>query len=381
MNGFLAILLKELAHIRRERGTLLFAFLIPVLQLSIFGFAINTTIENIPTVVLNLDGRTDSLELIDALRNTHTYRIVEMVYDDDAFEHAIKSGRAHVGVRIPADYGEKLLNGEQARVQVLIDGSNSQVAVTALNTANLLGLRQSMRRARVFVETQQITVSRDETGGPAAPIEVRPRLLFNPALKSAYFFVPALVGIILQNVTIFLTSFTIVREREFGTLEQLFVTPVGPLGLLLGKLVPYAIMGFVETLVILAVMVFVFQVAISGNLMLLMGFSLLFLLAVLGLGLLISTVAKTQLQALQVSFLILLPSILLSGFIFPREGMPTPIYWLSFAIPVTYFLEVLRGIILRGAEFRDLIPQLIGLLTCCIAILFISVLRFHKQLD
>ncbi len=380
MNGFTAILWKEFAHVRRERSTLVFAFVIPVLQLAIFGYAIRTTIEHIPTVVLNLDGRRESQELIEAFTNTNTFRVVERVTTEHAFEHAITSGRAKVGVRIPPDYGDDLLRGRQAQLQVLIDGSDSQTAVTALNTANLLGLQLSLRRARPFVDAQPIALSRGATGRWAVPIEVRPRVLFNPALQSAHFFVPALVGIILQNITIFLTSFAIVREREQGTLEQLFVTPVGRMALLLGKLLPYAALGFAATLLILVVMVFAFGVAITGGVLLLLTYSAVFLVAALGLGLLISTMAQTQLQAIQIAFIVLLPSILLSGFMFPRAEMPTPVYWLSFAIPVTHFLEMLRGVILRGADFADMLPHFVALVICCVVILGLSVVRFRKQI-
>ena len=222
--------------------------------------------------------------------------------------------------------------------------------------------------------------ARNAVGRAALPIEMRPRLLYNPDLESSHFFVPGLVGIILQLVTLFLTSFAIVRERELGTLEQLFVTPVGRVGLLLGKLIPYAIVGFMETLIVLTVMVYLFGVPIHGSLGLLLALACLFLLCSLGLGLLVSTVAKTQLQAMQFAFLLMLPSVLLSGFVFPRAEMPLPIYVPTFAIPATYFVEILRGIVLRNADFADLVPQVIGLAICCVAILSLSLVRFRKQL-
>lgn len=381
MNGLWAILLKEFAHIRREPITLFFAFAIPVLQLTIFGYAIKTRIENISTVVLNLDGRTESEELVEAFVNTNTFEVVDRVHSDEDFNRALTAGRAKVGLRIPPDFTERLLLREQAYVQVLIDGSDSQAATTALNTANLLGLRESVRVARTSAEAARVAPARDAEGALAPPIEVRPRLLYNPGLESERFFVPALVGIILQLVTLFLTSFAIVREREHGTLEQLFVTPVGRAGLMLGKLIPYAVLGFCETLLVLLVMVLLFGVPIAGNLALLLGLCVLFLFTALGLGLLVSTIARTQLQAIQVAFMIMLPSILLSGFMFPRETMPAPIYWLTFLIPVTYFLEILRGIILRSAGLFDLLPHVLGLATCCAIILGLSVFRFRKQLD
>lgn len=381
MRGFWAVFLKEFAHIRRERTTLVFAFVFPVLELTIFGYAIDMKVEHIDTVVLNLDGHQDSRLLLEALVSTRVFRIVGDVHSDDELDHAIASGRAKVAVRIPPDYSERRLRGLAAEAQVLIDGSNSQIAQTALNTVNLIGINISIQNARTTIEQSQQPAARDQYGRPALAVDMRPRLLFNPNLDSANFFVPALVGIILQLVTVFLTSFAIVRERENGTLEQLFVTPIGRGGLLLGKLLPYTMLGFGGLLIILLVMVFIFRVPVHGNLLLLLGLSLLFLFTALGLGLLVSTLAATQLQAVQVSFLIMLPSILLSGFVFPRETMPAPIYWLGFAIPVTYFLEILRGIILRAAAFRDLIPHVIGLATCCFVVLGISLMRFRKQLD
>lgn len=381
MNGFLAILLKEFSHIRRERGTLFFAFLIPVLQLTIFGYAIDTKVEFIRTAVLNLDGRVDSQTLIEAFENSRTFRVVEHVPDFESLRHALSAGRAKVGLVIPADFTNNLRGREQATVQVLIDGSDSQAARSALNTAALLGISESLAIGRPYAEALQAAAARDAWGQWAMPVQIRSRLLFNPDLKSAHFFVPALVGIIMQLVTLFLTAFTIVRERELGTLEQLFVTPVGRLGLLLGKLVPYAILGFFETLIVLNVMVWVFGVPIQGSLILLLALCLLFLVTALGLGLLVSTLARTQLHAMQVAFIIMLPSILLSGFMFPRESMPTPIYWITFAIPVTYFLEILRGIILRSADFTDLLPHIAGLAACCVVVLTLAVARFQKQLD
>ncbi|MSR57608.1 MAG: ABC transporter ATP-binding protein/permease [Planctomycetaceae bacterium] len=378
--GLTAMLLKEFSHIRRDPATIFFMLVVPVLQTIIFGYAIETEIENIPMVVYDLDGRKAARELIDAFRNTRTFAVAQRVYDDESFRRAIASGRAKVGVRIPPDYTERLIRGEQVQVQVLIDGSDSQVATTALNATNLLGIAKSKERAVLIAETLPVAPARNAVGRVAIPIEMRPRLLFNPDLKSSHFFVPGLVGIIMQLVTLFLTSFAIVCERELGTLEQLFVTPVGRLGLLLGKLIPYAIVGFLEMLIVLTVMVYVFGVPIHGNLWLLLALSLLFLVCALALGLLISTLARTQLQAMQFAFLMMLPSVLLSGFMFPRSEMPLPIYILSCGIPLTYFLEILRGIVLRDADLVDLVPQVLGLTACCLVILALSVARFRKQL-
>jgi ABC-type multidrug transport system ATPase subunit/ABC-type multidrug transport system permease subunit len=380
-SGFGAILLKEFVHIRRQPSTLFFMFVIPVVQMLIFGYALDTQIDNIPTVVLDLDGRAEARAVRDAFANTRKFAIIEVTRVQEVFEHALTSGRAKVGLIIPPDYTDHLLRGEQAQLQVLIDGSDSQVATTALSAANLLGVNRSIGMARAKGEALQIAVARDEAGRLTLPIEVRPRLLYNPDLESAHFFVPGLVGIILQLVTLFLTSFAVVRERELGTLEQLFVTPVGRAGLMLGKLAPYAIVGLIETVLVLTVMVFLFAVPIRGNLALLLALSALFLVASLGLGLLVSTIAATQVAAMQLAFMVMLPSVLLSGFVFPRAEMPLLIYLVTFLLPATYFIEILRGIVLRGAALIDLVPHVAGLTLIGLAILGLSIGRFRKTLS
>lgn len=381
MNGFLAILLKELAHIRRDRSTLFFVLVIPALQMTVFGYAVDTTVENIPLVVFDLDGSEQSRRLVDSMVATRSFELADRVYDADAFRHALTSGRARTGLIIPASYSADLLRGQQTSIQVLIDGSDSQVANTASNTVTMLVTQMSLGRGKALGESLQVAVARNAGGAATMPIEARVRLLYNPDLESAHFFVPGLVAIILQLVLVFLTSFSIVKEREVGTLEQLFVTPVGRAGLMFGKLTPYALLAFGELLIILLMMTTIFQVPINGSLMLLLALSWFFIVTVLGLGLLISTLATTQLQAMQFSFLIMLPSVLLSGFMFPREQMPFLIYLPSNLLPVTWYIQILRGVILRGADFSDLIKPTIALCLCGAGILTISLTRFRKQLD
>jgi ABC transporter DrrB family efflux protein len=379
-NGLWAVLVKEFFHIRRQPITLFFMLVVPVMQTIIFGYAIDTLIENIPTVVYDMDGRQQARELTAAFENTRRFDVIEHVYDEESFHRALTSGRAKVGVRIPPQYTDRMVRGEQVQVQVLIDGSDSQVATTAQSTAQLLGLNLSIQLARTKGESLQVAPARDPLGHAALPIETRTRLLYNPDLESSHFFVPGLVGIILQLVTLFLTSFAIVREKELGTLEQLFVTPVGRMGLLFGKLLPYAMIGFVEMLIVLTVMIYVFGVPINGSILLLLALSMLFMVCSLSLGLLISTLAKTQLEAVQYAFVIMLPSVLLSGFVFPRSEMPLPIYVLTFAIPATYFIEILRGVVLRAADFRDLVPPVVGLTVCGAMVMSLSAIRFRKRL-
>jgi ABC transporter DrrB family efflux protein len=318
---------------------------------------------------------------VESLVNTRKFRVVEEAHDEESFRRALTSGRARVGVRIPPGYSDGIVLGRQVPVQVVIDGSDSLVATTALNAANLLGLESSISLARTKAEAARIAPSRDPYGRLALPVDVRSRLLYNPDLESSHFFVPGLVGIILQLVTLFLTSFAIVRERETGTLEQLFVTPVGRAGLILGRLSPYALLGFLETLVVLSVMVYVFGVPIHGSIPLLLALALLFVVCSMGMGLFVSTVARSQVEALMFAFMIMLPSVLLSGFMFPRSEMPPVIYEATFAIPATWFIEILRGVVLRGSDFFDLVPAVVGLTACTVIILGLSMARFRKQLD
>ncbi|EMI46982.1 ABC transporter permease [Rhodopirellula sp. SWK7] len=379
-SGLGAILIKELVHIRRQPTTLFFMLVVPVIQTIIFGYAIDTQIEHIPTVVFNMDGRQLSRELTAAFENTRRFQLIGHVWDEESFQRALSSGRAKVGVRIPPNYADRILRSEQTTLQVLIDGSDSQVATTAQSTAQLLGTNLSIQMATAKGESLQLAPARTASGAASLPIEVRTRMLYNPDLDSSHFFVPGLVGIILQLVTLFLTSFAVVRERELGTLEQLFVTPVGRTGLLLGKLLPYALVGFIALLTVLVVMIYIFHVEIRGSIALLFALSMLFMVCSLGLGLLVSTLAKTQLEAVQFAFVIMLPSVLLSGFAFPRSEMPLPIYLITFSIPATYYIEILRGVVLRGADTIDLIPWITGLTICGILVIVLSVFRFQKRL-
>ncbi len=366
--GFSAIVYKETIHILRDPKTLLLMLVIPGIQLTIFGYAIHMDVKNIPTVYYNLDGREASRDLIDSFNNSGYFHFVGQAFSDDELTGMIVDGQAKVGLKIPPDYSDSIALGRHAEVQVLIDGSDSTVAMQALNVSNAIALQKS------FTTIQQ------RFPGQVQPIESRPRVLFNPDMKTANFMVPGLIGIVLQVVTMFLTAFAVVREKENGTLEQLMVTPVSRLGLLVGKLTPYACVGAFEVCMVVLIMVFLFQVPIAGSLVLLAGFSLLFLFTSLGLGLMVSTIASNQVQAMQIAFLVMLPSVLLSGFMFPQESMPLPIYVIGQVLPVTYFIRILRGIILRDAGFEQLWPQGVGLIVICVVLLTVSVGRFRKTL-
>jgi len=363
--GLNAVFYKEVLHIKRDSLALFFALAMPVMQMIIIGFGVDTNIRQVKTVVLDEDMHRQSRELIDRLRNTDTFRVVAYVNSDLELNDAIVSGRAHVGVKIPVDYSRRLLDNDTAQVLVLIDGSDSSVAAQALNVSAAVGIDQSL---------QQLLGNKVNL-----PVEVRPKLLFNPGSRSPNFFLPGLTAVLLLFVTTFLTTFSIVREREQGTLEQLFVTPVRPMGLLLGKLLPYLAIGFVELLMILLSMRVVFRVPIAGSVLLLLLLAIPYLFVALTLGMLISTKAKSQAEAIQMALLTMLPSIFFSGYIFPRETMPTIFYVISCFIPATYFVNIARGVILRGATLSHLWLDAAVLMAMGIAILILAARRFRSK--
>lgn len=363
--GFGAVFYKEILHVRRDPATLFFSLVIPLLQMTVLGFAIDTNIRQVNTVAYNADGRRESRELLDRLKNSDTFHIIRYVQNDKDLNDAIISGRARVGIKIPVDYSDRLLHQMSAQVLVLIDGSDSSVAGQAINVTTAIGLDESLRR-----------VLQDRA---VFPVEMRPKVLFNPDSRSPNFFLPGLTAVLLLNVTTFLTAFSIVREKERGTLEQLFVTPVRPMGLLFGKLLPYLGIGFFELCMILSFMRFVFQVPIHGSVVLLALFSLPYLFVSLSIGILVSSKANTQSEAMQLSFLTFLPSIFFSGYIFPRETMPWIFYALSNFVPATYFINITRGIILRGAGIQHLWFDALALFAMGAFLLVIAARRFHNK--
>ena len=365
--GFSAVFYKEALHVRRDFGTLFFSLIIPLLQMFLLGFGIDTNIRQINTVVYNADGRRESRELLDRLRNSDTFRLVRFVETDHDLTDAIVSGKCRVGIKIPVDYSDKLLHQMSAQVLVLIDGSDSSVAGQAINVTTAIGLDESLRRVLAA------------TGNPPFAVDMRPKILFNPDSRSPNFFLPGLTAILLLNVTTFLTAFSIVREKERGTLEQLFVTPVRPMGLLLGKLLPYLMIGFFELCMILTFMRFIFRVPIHGSVLLLALLSLPYIFVSLSLGILISSKANSQAEAMQLAFLTILPSIFFSGYIFPRETMPKFFYVLSYFVPATYFIDITRGIILRGAGWVHLWTDAVALFFMGTLLLVIAARRFQNK--
>ena len=363
--GFGAVFYKETLHVRRDFGTLFFSLIIPLLQMLLLGYGIDTNIRQINTVVFNADGRRESRELLDRLKNSDTFHLVRYVNTDHEMNEMIIAGKARVGIKIPVDYSDKLLHKMSAQVLVLIDGSDSSVAGQAINVTTSIGLDESLRRVLVNNET--------------FAVDMRPKLLFNPDSRSPNFFLPGLTAILLLNVTTFLTAFSIVREKERGTLEQLFVTPVRPMGLLLGKLLPYLVIGFFELCMILTFMRFAFHVPIHGSVILLAFLSLPYIFVSLSLGILISSKANSQSEAMQLAFLTILPSIFFSGYIFPRETMPKFFYVISYFVPASYFINITRGVILRGAGISHLWIDALALFAMGTFLLVIAARRFQNK--
>jgi ABC-2 type transport system permease protein len=365
-SSFVAIFRKEFLHITRDRSTLAVALSIPIFQMVLFGF-IDQTVRNVPTVVVDQDETRASRELIDQLRATGTFEVTHVTPNPRQAREDITAGRARVGVVIPPDFHDKRARGTGAKVLVLIDGSDSTVSAQAL--AAVSGIAAN-------VTLEEVSQGRGQVPDP--PLSTQPIILFNPDGRTANYIIPGLVAIMLQIVAIVLTAIALVRERERGTLEQLLVTPIDPLGLMLGKLAPYLVIGIVETGAILAVMRFGFDVPIRGNLLFLFAMALVYLFALLALGLFISTRTETQAQAQQMAQFFFLPSIFLSGYIFPTAGLPFPLYAIGRLLPATHMIEIMRGIVLRDAGPRELMPNVLALVVISILLVWASVRSFRK---
>jgi ABC-2 type transport system permease protein len=366
--GLIPVLRKEAIHIRRDPMALFFTIFIPTMQLFLIGFAINTNVRDIPTVVYDAARTQESRRLLDRFVNSDDFKITGSVTSDEELNREIVSGRARVGVKIPPDYSRRLLAGETANALVLIDGSESSVAGEAMNVANAIALSESLERALSVSVTRQ-----------TLPVEARPKVLFNPDMRSANFLIPGMIAVLMQMMTVLLTAIAIVREREKGTLEQLYMTPIKPLGLMIGKIAPYAVVAYTELCLLLFFMRWAFGVPIAGDLFLLLLLVTPFILTMLGFGLLISTRAQSYQEATQAAFGTMMPSIFLSGYIFPLDTMPRFFQLVSKIIPTTYLIQIFRGIILRGAELGDLWKQGLILTAMSVVMITIAAARFRKK--
>jgi ABC-2 type transport system permease protein len=365
MSSFRAVFRKEVLHIRRNRGVLIVTVMMPIMQLCLFGF-IDQTVHDVPTVVVDQDHSVQSRELIDQLRATHTFDIRQITTSPDAARSAIISGHASVGVVIPPDYHDRRSRNQPAKILALIDGSDSTVSAGALAAIN-----------GVVAEDNLEILSRDARGG--MPLSAQPIILFNPEGRTANYIIPGLVAILMQLIAIFLAAGSVVRERERGTMEQLMVTPVDPLGLMLGKVAPYLVLGLGETALILAIMRWAFAVPIQGSLVFLFGIMVVYLAALLALGLFISTRAKTEMEAMQMAQMLVLPSIFLSGYIFPIKGMPVVLQVIGQILPATHMVAVMRGIVLRDAGPGEMLSHVGALFAFAVILVWASVRRVRKM--
>jgi ABC-2 type transport system permease protein len=363
-----AMLWKELVQLRRDRMTLGMMLGIPAIQLALFGFAIQTEVRHLPTVVLDESRTSESRRLVDVLRNSGNFDIVERVESRTALADRIESGRASAALVVPPDYLRQLKRGRGAEVQIIVDAADPLASSAALSGATQAGQARAAQLARA-------------AGAPGAAVHVRVRPWYNPGLRSAVYIVPGIIGVLLSLTLVLITSMAIVRERERGTLEQLIVTPIDKTSLMLGKILPFLLIGYVQITVILILGRLLFRVPLLGSLPLLYLMSLPFIVASLGLGLLLSTLVRSQVQAMQLSFMFLLPNILLSGFMFPRQAMPPLAQWIGAALPLTYFLTVLRGVLLKGIGLEHLWPQALALCAFAVGLVALSVVRFHKTIE
>lgn len=365
---FWPMLWKEFIQMRRDRFTLAMMIGIPAIQLALFGYAIRTEVKHVAMVVLDESRSAESRSLVNVLVNTANFDTVGNVSSREEIRSRIERGQAHAALVIPPEYVSDLKRGRGATAQLIIDAADplsSQSAIAAAGSASSV-VAQSLAPRRI--------------SDPITPMEIRVRPWYNPDLKSSVFIVPGIIGVLLAMMLILITSMAIVRERERGTLEQLVVTPITKTSLMLGKIVPFMVVGYVQMTVILVLGKLLFDTPIRGSLPLLYLLTLAYIVANLALGLLVSTVTKTQVQAMQLSFFLILPNILLSGFMFPRDAMPPLARWLGAALPLTYFLNILRGILLKGIGITELWRETIVLCAFAVGLIMLSVRRFSKTI-
>ena len=369
-----ALLLKEFIQMRRDRVTFGIMVGLPIIQLLIFGFAINTDVKHLPTIVFDQSLQQESRDLLAALEASEYFNIKSAAVSYQDVNAAIDSGRAKVGIVIPPDYTANIKHGRSATVQVIVDASDSMSASSAIASAQMIGQLRS----------QEILLKRMQQSGSSRqvemPIDIRIRPWYNPDQISAFYMVPGILGVVLTMTMVMITSMAIVRERERGTMEQLIVTPLKSWELMLGKIIPYVFVGYVQATLALLVGYLVFGMPVRGSLTLLYGLTTLFILASLSLGVFVSTIAKTQMQAMQMSFFIFMPSVLLSGFMFPRAAMPELFYQMGHLLPITYYLEILRSILLKGTGIAFLWSQVFALTVYILTALTLSIIKFQKKL-
>jgi ABC-2 type transport system permease protein len=370
----LGIVVKEFAHLKRDGLALVLALGVPVVMLFIFGWAINTDVKHVPTAVFDQSGSVEARAFLESMENSRYFALRHWARSQAELTRLIDEGAAKVGVVIPPDFARRLTR-ESATVLVVVDASDPMVATSAVNAAAALGAQRSLE-----IATRAAEATAGGRGGEP-PLDVRVRAWYNPDMVSAVFIVPGLIGALLMQTTITQMAVSVVREREKGTLEALIVSPIRRWELLLGKIVPNLLVAYGQMTLALAVAYYVFEVPIRGSLPLLYALSLLFMLGTLGIGIFVSAAARTVPQAMQLAFLTFLPSIYLSGLLFPIEGMPPPAQYLAAVIPLTYYLRIVRGIVLKGVGLDALWPSVLPLLAFGAGMFSLAVLKFRKQLD
>jgi len=371
------VIVKEFLQLKRDVRMIPIIFVAPVVQLTLFGFAVNTDVTDVPTVLVDLDRSSASRDLVARFVQSGYFQLVGSEPTARDVDRWLVTGNAQIGLVVGRGFGADLASGKTAALQVIVDGTDAASANVALGYAGAL--------VRGF--GAEIQVSRLRSLGPAAgpvpgQVDLEPRVFYNPDLKSRWFYVPAVLALILMVMTMLLSAMGVVREKEIGTMEQLMVTPIRPWQLLVGKLAPFAVIGVVQTFLVTSVAVLGFGVPLRGSFLLLLGLTMLFLLSTLGLGLLISTLVGNQQQAMMAAaFGAMVPMIYLSGLIFPIENMPRVVQAVTWAIPLRYYAEIIRGVFLRGSGMDVLWLQALALLGMGIAILTVAALRFRKRLD
>jgi ABC-2 type transport system permease protein len=369
MRRVLYLMWKEVLELRQDPRTFPLVFVAPIVQLTLLGYAATTDVNNVPTIVVDADRSVASRELVNRFEHSPYFTILDVLDSTDQVDPYLLTGRAWLALTIPAGYGEAISGGTPAVLQVVADGSD----------ANSSGMALGYAKGLMAGYAEEVLATRAPPAARGGHLRPDVRVWFNPQLESRVFMIPGVFALVLLVMTTILTSMAIVREKELGTLEQLNVTPLGRWELIVGKLAPYAVIGMIEILLVITVAVYWFEVPARGSLVLLFGLSLLYVLNTLGLGLLVSTVSRTQQQAMMTAaFFVMMPMVYLSGFIFPIENMPAAIQPITYAVPVRYYLVIVRGILLKGVGFEVLWPQAAALLALGLVILGIAVWRSRK---
>ncbi|HLE16239.1 MAG TPA: ABC transporter permease [Anaerolineales bacterium] len=376
MNSRLRSLIrKEFIQIIRDPRTLMLALIIPVMQLFLMGYAATNDVRNVPLAVFDQDKGPAARSLLDAYRAADYFSLAYSVSSEEEIQYLVENGKARAGLIIPPDYSRKLQSGGPAEVAFILDGTDPTVASTSLSAAQLIG------QAHATEIMSERLARRGQPTKITLPVQVNTQVWYNPDLISSYFMIPGVIGMILFALTSILTATAIVRERERGTIEQLIVTPIRPWELVVGKLFPYVLLALLNTLEVLALGAWWFKVPIRGDLGLVFAFSGLFLLSSLGIGLLASTIANTQQEAMLAVWMLLLPALFLSGFFFPLEAMPKALQWISYLMPLRYYLVIIRSLLLKGVGFPALREEVLALTIFGLAIMTVAARRFRKRLD